>query len=121
MAGPGEAFKLSQYHGGSVRMRPRLVTWTAKGAQSAGTEHLVVIAIPENGLTETPDLCKLAQKTQPVTTRGVIGGGGDNAALLNDLMDSVLLDAGTRGGSQFEVVRAKTSITGQLMTVNLVP
>ena len=118
---PGETFKLTQFYGGSLHMRPRLVTWTAKGAQSAGTEHLVVIAIPENGLTEPPQLCQLAQKTQPVTTRGVIRGEGDNAALLNELMDSVLLDAGTRGGAQFEVVRAKTSITGQLMTVNLVP
>ena len=118
---PGERIKLTRYHGGTVRMRPRIVTWDAKGAQSAGTEHLVVIAIPENGLTETPDLCKLAQETQPVSTRGTIKGEGDNARLLNDLMDSVLLDAGTRGGSQFEVVRAKTSITGRLMTVSLRP
>ena len=57
-----------------------------------------------------------------MTTRGeVIKGEGDNAALLNDLMDSVLLDAGTRGGAQFEVVRSKTSISGKLLTINLVP
>jgi hypothetical protein len=116
----GEVIKLSQFFGTIPQVRPRIVSWIGGKPQSAGIEHLALIAIPLEGLSGPPDLCKLSQPSQAVTTRGVVADAGDKAKLLNDLMDGVLLDVGTRG-LRFHVIQSETRIAGQVFTVDLRP